>query len=150
MNPMMKQKFLNQYQQTSLETGIDNASPHKLVSMLYDGTLEALAHVKGAIERKDFEVKADKLNRAILLVGALRSGLDLENGGEVAANYSDLYFYINQQLLQVSLKNDLTLLEEVTSLIRELRDSWNLMPDNMKAATKEQLENLKKMKASNA
>ncbi|MBN2607029.1 MAG: flagellar export chaperone FliS [Thiotrichales bacterium] len=148
MNPLMKQKFLNQYQQTSLETGLENASPHKLVSMLYDGALETMANAKGAIERKDYETKAHNLNRAILIIGTLRSGLDMENGGEVANNYAELYGYINQKLLHVSFKNDLEALADVMDLIRDLRDSWNLMPDNMKSATKDQLENLKKMKAS--
>lgn len=144
---MMKQKFLNQYQQTSVETGLENASPHKLVSMLYDGALETMANASGAIERKDFEAKAHNLNRAILIIGTLRSGLDMENGGEVSNNYAELYSYINQRLLHVSLKNDLEALSDVMDLIRNLRESWNLMPDNMKSATKDQLENLKKMKA---
>lgn len=146
---MMKQKFLNQYQQTSIETGIENASPHKLVSMIYDGVVDTLALVKGAIERKDYETKANKVNHAITLIGGLRVGLDLENGGDVAKNYSDIYTYANQQLLQVSLKNDLDILAEVASLMRELRTSWNLMPDNMKSVTKDQLDNLKKVRVTN-
>lgn len=145
MNMMMKQKFLNQYQQTSIETGLENASPHKLVSMLYDGALESLALVKGAIERKDFQRKAHQINRAILIIGALRTGLDMENGGEAAENYDSIYSYINQQLLKCSFKNSLTILEEVMSLLRELRESWNMMPDNMKNASTNQIEGLKKM-----
>ncbi|WP_024851365.1 flagellar export chaperone FliS [Hydrogenovibrio kuenenii] len=148
MNPMMKQKFLNQYQQTSIETGMENATPHKLVVLLYDGVVDALALVKGAIERKDFRMKADKINKAITLVGALRVGLDMENGGDVAKNYADIYSYINQQLLQVSLKNDLEVLNQLAGLVRELRESWDLMPNNMKMASKEQLDNLKKVKVN--
>ncbi len=53
MNPMMKQKFLDQYQQTSVQTGLEDATPHKLVAMLYDGILDNLALAKGAMERKD-------------------------------------------------------------------------------------------------
>lgn len=143
MNPMMKQKFLNQYQQTSLETGMENASPHKLVVMLYDGVLDNLALVKGAIERKDYQAKAEKLNKAITIVGALRVGLDMEHGGEVAENYSDIYTYINQQLLRASVKNDLDILSDVMAMVRQLKETWNLIPDNMKAATKDQLEMLK-------
>lgn len=143
---MMKQKFLNQYQQTSVETGIENATPHKLVTMLYDGVLENLALAKGAIQRKNYEQKAEKMNKAVLIIGSLRSNLDMENGGEVSENYEALYSYINRRLLEASLKNDEVILAEVTDLVRELKEAWEMMPDNFKNASKDQLDQLKKMK----
>lgn len=143
MNAMMKQKFLNQYQQTSVETNLENASPHKLVTMLYDGVVGNLAAAKGAIQRKSFEQKAEKINKAILIIGSLRANLDLENGGAAADNYQALYSYMNQTLLTASLKNNEELLDEVIQLTKELKDTWLMMPDNFKNASKEQIEMLK-------
>lgn len=144
MNPMMKQKFLNQYQATSLQTGMENATPYKLVSMLYDGIMDNLALGKGAMQRKNHELKAEKLNKAILIIGSLRAELDIKNGGEVAENYEALYNYINRKLLEASSKNDVLILEEVIKLVRELRDAWALMPDNFKNASRSQINNIKK------
>lgn len=144
MNPMMKQKFLDQYQQTSLQTGLEDATPHKLVAMLYDGILDNLALAKGAMERKDFELKANKLNKAIMIIGSLRSNLDMDNGGEVAANYEALYSYMNRRLLEASSQNQVETLDEVAGLARELKDAWNQMPGNFKMASQSQIEMVKK------
>jgi len=140
---MMKQKFLNKYKQTSIETGMENSTPHKLVAMLYDGILDNLAHVKGAIQRKDFELKANKLNKALLIIGSLRSNLDMENAKEVSDNYDTLYRYINRKLLEASAKNDVEILDEVATLVKELRSGWLLIPENLKKASKSQIDNLK-------
>ncbi len=144
MNPMMKQKFLDQYQQTSLQTGLEDATPHKLVAMLYDGILDNLALAKGAMERKDFELKANKLNKAIMIIGSLRSNLDMDNGGEVASNYEALYSYMNRRLLEASSQNQVETLDEVAGLARELKDAWNQMPSNFKMASQSQIEMVKK------
>ncbi|WP_201022632.1 flagellar export chaperone FliS [Thiomicrospira sp. XS5] len=146
MNPMMKQKFLDQYQQTSVQTGLEDATPHKLVAMLYDGILDNLALAKGAMERKDFELKANKLNKAIMIIGSLRSNLDMENGGEVATNYEALYSYMNRRLLEASSQNQVETLDEVADLARELKDAWNQMPSNFKMASQSQIEMVKKAK----
>jgi flagellar protein FliS len=146
MNPMMKQKFLDQYQQTSVQTGLEDATPHKLVAMLYDGILDNLALAKGAMERKDFELKANKLNKAIMIIGSLRSNLDMDNGGEVAANYEALYSYMNRRLLEASSQNQVETLDEVAGLARELKDAWNQMPGNFKMASQSQIEMAKKAK----
>ena len=148
MNVMMKQKFLEQYQQTSLETSMENATPHKLVGMLYDGVIENLVQVKGAIDRKEFELKAEKLNKAVLIIGSLRSNLDMEKGGEVSNNFDTLYSYINRKLLEASAKSDLQIIDEVVVLVKELRESWSLMPDNFKKATATQIKSIKNFNKS--
>lgn len=145
MNMMMKQKFLNQYQQTSVETGVENATPHKLVGLLYEGVLNNLAYAKGAMERKDYEQKAEKMNKAVLIIGSLRSSLDMESGGEISANYEGLYSYMNRRLLEASAKNDIAMVDEVIALVRQLNDAWAQMPENFKKATRDQLENIKQI-----
>jgi flagellar protein FliS len=143
MSLMRQQKFLNQYQQTSIETGMENATPHKLVSLLYGGALDNLALAKGAMQRKDFELKSKKINKVILIIGSLRSGLDMENGREASNNFEVLYSYINRKLLEASTKNNLQILEEVTELVKEIRSGWDLMPDNFKKASNSQINSVK-------
>ncbi len=144
MNAIMRQKVLNQYQQTSVETNMENATPYKLISMLYDGAVDNLFLVKGAIQRKDFELKSQKMNKVILIIDTLSANLDMKEGGEVADNLESLYEYINRKLLEASAANDLHILDEVIDLIKELRDGWSLIPNDFKKASKNQLNSIKK------
>lgn len=144
MNAIMRQKVLNQYQQTSVETNMENATPYKLISMLYDGAVDNLFLVKGAIQRKDFELKSQKMNKVILIIDTLSANLDMKEGGEVADNLESLYEYINRKLLEASAANDLHILDEVIDLIKELRDGWTLIPNDFKKASKNQLNSIKK------
>lgn len=146
MNQMMNQKFLNQYQQTSVETGMENATPHKLVTLLYEGVLDNLALCKGAIQRKDYQQKTEKLNKALMIITSLRSNLDLEMGGEVAENFQNLYVYMERRLVEASAKNEIEMIEEVSDLIRTLKDAWLAMPDNFKNASKKQIETIQGLK----
>ncbi len=144
MNAVMKQKYLNQYKQTSVETGMENATPHKLISMLYDGVLDNIALARGAMERKDFMQKGENINKAVSIIGSLKANLDMEKGKEVSDNFEALYSYLNRKLLEASSKNDSKVLDEIVELVKELRESWSLMPDNFKKATKSQIDSIKK------
>ncbi len=74
-----------------------------------------------------------------MIIGSLRSNLDMDNGGEVAANYEALYSYMNRRLLEASSQNQVETLDEVAGLARELKDAWNQMPGNFKMASQSQI-----------
>ena len=54
----------------------------------------------------------------------LKAGLDLKEGGRLAADLSDLYAYVELRLTQANLRNDLAALDECKRLILPLRDAW--------------------------
>ncbi|MBL4609427.1 MAG: flagellar export chaperone FliS, partial [Pseudomonas sp.] len=58
-------------------------------------------------------------------VCGLRDALDLEKGGEVAANLDSLYAYILQRLSMANLKNDPAILDEVAALLRDVKEGWD-------------------------
>jgi len=144
MNMMMKKKFLDQYQSTEWETGVSEATPYKLVEMLYDGTLTALAKAKGFIERGEFKNKAQVIGQVSNIMITLRSDLDFEVGGEVATNLDALYEYIGRICLEASRENDIEKLDEAMDLVKTLKEGWAQMPENFKHATAEQLQMAKK------
>ena len=49
---------INAYRKGNLKQDIANADPHKLTLMLMQGALDRLAFAKGAMERREFEQKA--------------------------------------------------------------------------------------------
>ena len=116
---------LKQYQTVNTQAQVFDASPHRLIQMLMEGGLTRLAQAKGAIERGQLTLKGDVLGKAIAIIGGLRSGLDLQNGGELALNLDSLYDYMVRRLSLANSSNDPALVEEVSSLLREIKSGWD-------------------------
>lgn len=146
MNAQLKQKFLQQYQNTSLETSVSEATPHKLVSMLYEGVLTKIARAKGFTQRKQFKDKAAEIAKVTAILMNLRSNLDFESGGEVALNLDSLYEYMNRRILEAGRENSIEKLDEVAELIRTIKEGWDQMPDEFKNAPREKIEKVKRLK----
>lgn len=121
---------LSQYRNVHLRSSIATASPHKLISLLYQGALETLAQAKGAIERGDVEVRTAAINKGCSIIMGLNDSLDLKAGGEVAENLSALYDYILRGMAELNLKNDAGKAEELIELLIELRSGWDAMPQS--------------------
>ena len=116
---------LRQYQQVNTDAAVLGASPHRLIEMLMDGALERLASAKGHIQRGELARKGELIGKTIAIIGGLREGLNTEAGGEIAANLDNLYDYLQRHLLEANLKSDSSILDEVASLLREVREGWN-------------------------
>ncbi|MCX4029882.1 flagellar export chaperone FliS [Endozoicomonas sp. SM1973] len=116
---------LKQYQAVNRETGIIDADPHKLIQLLIDGALERLLIAKGHIERKEIEEKNRFINKAIEIIGGLRSFLDKEQGGDVAESLFSLYEYMEFRLFEANASNSPELVEEVIKLLREVKTGWD-------------------------
>ncbi|MFZ1829823.1 MAG: flagellar export chaperone FliS [Candidatus Competibacteraceae bacterium] len=117
-------KALRQYQQVS-KSGAAYASPHRLIQMLMEGALERIAIAKGCIQRQDIAAKGEQIGKAVDIIGGLREGLNQEAGGEIAANLDALYDYLQRRLLQANLDSDTTILDEVTHLLRPIKEAWD-------------------------
>jgi flagellar secretion chaperone FliS len=113
------------YRKTGVEIDVHGASPHRLVAMLFDGLMEALAQAQGAIANRNIEAKVNAIGRAVrILDEGLKSALDLKEGGRLAADLNDLYAYVSLRLTQANLRNDLQALDECKQLIQPLRQAW--------------------------
>ena len=93
--------------------------------MLLEGGLTRLAQARGAMEREDIALKGELISKAIGIVGGLRQALDMEKGGEIAENLDRLYEYMTTRLMEANLKNDPTIVEEVSELLREVKTGWD-------------------------
>lgn len=126
---MIASKALKQYANVSKRTGIEDATPHQLIMMLYDGALDALMTASGCMERKDFAGKGVSLGKAITIIGGLQGFLDMEKGGDVAKNLDRLYDYMGVRLYDATIKNDITIVNEVASLLKTVREGWEGIKD---------------------
>jgi flagellar protein FliS len=114
------QEALKQYRQLGIESEISNASPHRLIQLLFEGALARLAAAQGAIERGDLAAKGELLGKAISIVGGLRSSLDM-SAGELSERLDQLYEYINLKLLEASVQNDAEKVNEAIQLLKTVK-----------------------------
>ena len=123
---------INQYKTVDVRSAVASASPHQLISMLYDGALTALANAKGCIVRKDIEGRAKSLNKANAIMLALQDYLDVEKGGEIAENLSALYRYIVTGIIIANSEQNAEKIQELINLLLELKQGWASMPLNIR------------------
>jgi len=113
------------YSRVGVETGVQGATPHKLVAMLFDGYFESIARAKAALACGQIDVKGQEISRAARIVEeGLKASLDLRGGGALAVDLAALYAYITRRLTQANLHNDAALLDECRDLMQPLRDAW--------------------------
>jgi len=127
----MIRSSIRKYQSTNLSQ-VENADPHTLISLIMQHILGNLAAAKGAIDRNDITVRNKTLNKVIGLIGELQDSLDMEKGGELSTNLYNLYAYMISQVSKSNMKNDIAPLNEVTSLITEIKSGWDGIPEEIR------------------
>ncbi|WP_284617122.1 flagellar export chaperone FliS [Aquabacterium humicola] len=127
-------QFAGAYQQVGVQTMVHGASPHQLVTLLFDGFFAAVARGRGAMRAGDAASKGAALTQAVRIVDeGLKASLNLSAGGKLAADLSDLYAYVCLRLTQANLRNDEKALDECLGLMSPLRDAWNAIGESADA-----------------
>ncbi|MGP1630237.1 MAG: flagellar export chaperone FliS [Giesbergeria sp.] len=104
------------------------ASPHQIVSLLFDALSQALHAAMDGIDRNDAEAKGRNIGRAVrLLDEGLKAGLNDSEGGELAANLRALYEYSIRRLTLANLNSDRKILAEVSDLLAPVALAWRQM-----------------------
>lgn len=126
MNPLRSYK----------ETQIKTATPGKLILMLYDG---AIRHLNQALEDLSKEHRYDSISNSLIrtqdIIAELMISLDFDRGGEIAKNLFSLYVFMNRRLLDGNISKDKAPLEEVKTLLTELRGAWAEVADKAGVST---------------
>jgi len=116
---------LGAYQQVQVTTGVDGASPHRLVQMLFEGLLDSFAQARGALQHGNIEAKCEAIGRAVRIIDeGLRAGLNVSEGGRLAEDLRDLYAYITVRLTYANRHNDEAAIAECARLIEPLSKAW--------------------------
>jgi flagellar protein FliS len=123
--PRAMHSLANAYQQIGLETATANATPHKLIDLLFEGFADAVARARGALLGRQIEAKGRAIGHAARIVEeGLKAGLNLKDGGKIAADLDALYAYIGARLTYANLHNDLEALDECARLMEPVRSAW--------------------------
>jgi len=112
------------YNQVKTGSALEDASPHKLIDMLFDGAIERIAQAKGAMQHKNIELKGAKINSAINIVNGLRENLNHDDSEEIAGNLENLYEYVVRLLREAHLKNEESKLDEAATILGDIASAW--------------------------
>jgi len=129
---MHHQRGAAQYRSVSNHGLVADASPTRLVQIMYEEVLTQLSIAQGCMQRiRDnlplYEVvnKGKALGKAIRLINQLNGTLDMERGGEIAANLRALYVYLLARLTLANATNDAAIVGEAVVLVRKIKSGWD-------------------------
>lgn len=121
-----------QYNSVRRHGQIADASPARLVQIMFEHILSQLATAQGCMGRiknnlplRDVIAKCNAMGRAVRLIGQLDATLDMERGGQIAANLHNLYLYMLERLTAANAGNDAQLVIEVAALVSKIKSGWD-------------------------
>lgn len=117
------------YARMGTETAALSASPHQLITMLFDGAAAAIGMARLHMEQQRVKEKGESISKAIDIVdNGLKASLDPNAGGaegaRLAGNLAALYDYVVRRLLQANLRNDPAALDEAARLLEDVASAW--------------------------
>jgi flagellar protein FliS len=117
------------YARVGAESSAMSASPHQLITMLFDGAAAAIQMARLQMARREIAAKGKSISKAISIIdNGLKASLDPDAGGPagaaLVADLSALYDYINRRLMHANLRDDPKLLDEAARLLEDIASSW--------------------------
>lgn len=119
------------YASVKVHSGVESATPHRLIQMLFEGALERIAQAKGAMTQNQIARKGELISKAVAIVGGLQGSLNDKEGGMLAANLDGLYDYIIRRLSQANYENNPEYLDECGRLLGEIKSAWDAIADQV-------------------
>ena len=114
------------YRNVGASSAVDGASPHKLVSMLYQAVVSEIAAARGALQRRDVLEKGRAIGHSVRIIEeGLLAPLDVDKGGSLATNLRDLYQYMVYRLTMANLHSDDAALADCAGLAKTLSEGWD-------------------------
>ena len=129
---MYAQRGAAQYRAVRSHGLVAEASPARLVQIMFEQILEHLAIAQGCMARivndmplNEVIAKGKSLGKAIRLIDQLNSTLDMERGQKIAENLRALYVYMLARLTLANVTNDANIVAEAGSLIQKVKTGWD-------------------------
>jgi flagellar secretion chaperone FliS len=111
---------------------VADASPTRLVQIMFEQILAHLATARGAMGRitdnrpvNEVVAKGNAIAKTLGLIGQLNGTLNMERGGPVAENLRALYEYMMNRLTLANATNDQSVVAEVAGLISMIKSGWD-------------------------
>jgi flagellar protein FliS len=129
---MYSQRGAAQYRAVRSHGLVAEASPARLVQIMFEQILAHLATAQGCMGRiknnlplDEVVAKGKAMGKAIRLIDQLNNTLDMERGQKIAENLRALYVYMLARLTMANVTNDAHLVEEVAALVQKVKTGWD-------------------------
>jgi flagellar protein FliS len=129
---MNSQNAAAQYRAILSHGLVADATPARLVQIMFEHVLAHLAAAQGCMGRiqgdlplKEITAKCAAIGKAVRLIAQLDATLDMERGGEIARNLRNLYVYMLNRLTAANVTNDAAIVAEVALLVRKIKSGWD-------------------------
>jgi len=129
---MHSHKGAAQYRTVRSHGLVADASPTRLVQIMFEQIVSQLAIAHGCMERikdnrplSETVTKCAAMGKAIGLIGQLNGTLDMERGAQIAEKLRALYEYMLLRLTLANATNDTRIVVEVANLVREIKIGWD-------------------------
>jgi flagellar protein FliS len=117
------------YRNLDLHGNVENASPHRLIQMLMERALAKIGLARGHMQREDVPQKGRNISDAINIIEGLQASLNHKADPRMSENFDALYMYMMRRLLEANLNNEESILDEVSALLRELKEAWDAIAE---------------------
>lgn len=114
----MYTKGFQQYKEQS----VDTMTQGELLLTLYDELVKRLTRAELALEKEDYAVLEESVDRSNAIITYLRSTLDRQY--EISKNLSQLYEYFGYELARVKYGRNVEELQRVKKMVSELREAF--------------------------
>jgi len=112
------------YEAMAYSSRIEGASPHELVSILYEELVLALTLLAFAMQARDSVKTNAQFGRASGIIHALEAGLDHDLGGALAESLAGIYRSARAEMMAARQTGDAPRIERLVQAFTEMSDSW--------------------------
>lgn len=107
-----------------LESKVLSASPLELISLAYEGAVDAVGSARVHLVEKRIHERSQAITKAQMIIRHLQESLDFERGGDLSPQLSRLYDYMTRRLTDANFQQAEAPLVEVENLLGTLLESW--------------------------
>jgi flagellar biosynthetic protein FliS len=128
-----RRQSVQAYSNVGLETQVLSATPERLITLLFDGAVSAIAKARLHLQQGNIAERGQAISKALEIVDSgLKASVDLNAGGDVARNLVHTYELVMHHLLQANLHADEQKLILAENILRDLGSAWREACDTSK------------------
>jgi flagellar protein FliS len=112
------------YQRVDVTSRVEGASPHQLVTILYEELLKSLDAMALAAERNDYQKRGDRQAKVLRLISGLEISLDFDRGGDIAIGLARIYREARRLVVEGGRENDIAKLGDAREMLEKISTAW--------------------------
>ena len=124
---MYRRSALSAYTDVDVQSKTSTEKPQELISLLFQKACVLMRQSQEQLKREDNQGFNDSTSHAMQIVLGLRGVLDLENGGDLAAQLYETYTSISAALFKARAELDASSIEKLYLALSELKEGWEMV-----------------------